>query len=42
MYSMFLYNETPKILDLEQYLTISHQQQEFIRREVVIAEGTFW
>ena len=33
-----LYNETPKILDLEQYL-IKPSTAEFIRREVVIAEA---
>ena len=33
-----LYNETPKILDLEQYL-IKPSTAEFIRREVVLAEA---
>ena len=33
-----LYNETPKILDLEQYL-IKPSTAEFIRREVVVAEA---
>ena len=33
-----LYNETPKILDLEQYL-IKPSTAEFIRREIVIAEA---
>ena len=33
-----LYNETPKIIDLEQYL-IKPSTAEFIRREVVIAEA---
>ena len=33
-----LYNETPKILDLEQYL-IKPSTAEFIRREIVLAEA---
>ena len=33
-----LYNETPKILDLEQYL-IKPSTAEFIRREVILAEA---
>ena len=33
-----LYNETPKIIDLEQYL-IKPSTAEFIRREVVLAEA---